>query len=97
MTKPRKENRLNLRFANTNEIDDLAILAESEGYQLPSWAKATLLKAQRQAAENEIFYMKALECVLSTYKVMERKFPDEMSAARRDVAEYMKRTKDHVR
>lgn len=93
MPNPRKDNRLNLRFAN-NEIDDLAIVAESEGLPLPSWAKATLLNAQRRAAENEILHYKALECVLIIFKVMERVAnPNDVSAARHEVEEYFKRVK----
>lgn len=93
MPSPRKDNRLNLRFAK-NEIDDLAIAAESEGLALPSWAKATLLNAQRRTVENEVLHNKALECVLIIFKVMERVAnPDDVSAARYDVDEYFKRVR----
>lgn len=91
------EGRLNLRLGE-NLKNDMEILAHAEGLTLPQWAKATLKRLQIQAEENEIFRRRMLECVLTLFKHLERTAdPDILSAARRDVSDYIKQVEAHVR
>jgi len=89
--------RLNLHLGS-NFKSDMEILAHAEGLTLPQWAKATLKRVQTQAEENEIFQRRMLESVLTLHKVMERTAePDILSAARRDVSNYIQQVEDHAR
>lgn len=97
MSKDSNEGRLNLRLGE-NFKSDMEILAHAEGLTLPQWAKATFKRIQTQSEENEIFQRRMLESVLTLHKVMERTVdPDVLSAARRDVARYIKQVENHAR
>jgi len=97
MTRLRKECRLNLRFSKQTQMDDMEIVAHNKGMTLPVWAKATLLRALVSSQEDEILARKSRESTLTVQKILERtQSPEDISAARRDVAEYIKRIKDHV-
>jgi len=98
MSRPRRDCRINLRFPEKNQIDDMEILAHEQGMTLPVWAKATLLRALIRSSEDEILARKAQESTLTIQKIMERtQSPEDISAARKDVAEYIKRVENHVR
>ena len=97
MSKHNDEGRLNLRLGD-NFKSDMEILAHAEGLTLPQWAKATFKRIQTQAEENEIFQRRMLESVLTLHKVMEKTAePEILSAARRDVSNYIKQVEKHVR
>lgn len=97
MQKPNNKGRLNLRLGD-NFKSDMEILAHAEGLTLPQWAKATFKRIQIQAEENAIFQRRMLECVLTLFKHLEKTAdPDVLSAARRDVANYITQVENHAR
>jgi len=93
----RKENRLNLRFGSTAEIDALEIFAHRQGLTLPAWAKLTLLAGPKRHLQDALLSKKALESSLLARKLLEFHCePSDVAAATVATRDYMEKVEAHV-
>lgn len=94
----RKDDRINLRFSDRNFMDDMRILARSEGLTLTQWVKRCLRLAVYSSLENEILNRQAAESAIFSRKFLEQKYAGEdVSQARQQVEIHIKNVKKHVR
>lgn len=70
-----KEPRINLRFSSRNVLDDMSILAHSNGLTLPAWAKATLIRELIRSETTDILTQQSIESLLTMQALMELDYP----------------------
>ena len=98
MKNPRKENRLNLRFSNSEIIDDLDIQAAKNGLKLPEWARSQLIKALFRQRLYELFFRRAVESVFTTQKLIEQLCTaEQIQKAKSQARKHMAELEKHVR
>lgn len=96
-SKRRKENRLNLRFGSTDEIDALEVFAHGQGLTLPAWAKQTLLAEPKRHLQDALLSKKALESSLLARKLLEFHCePSDVAAATVATRDYIEKVEAHV-
>ena len=93
----RKDDRINLRFSDSNFMDDMRILARSEGLTLTQWVKGCLRRAVHRSATTEILNRQAAESAIFNRKFLEHKYAGEdVSIARQQVETHIKNVEKYV-
>ena len=93
----RKDDRINLRFSDSNFMNDMRILARSEGLTLTQWVKRCLRRAVHRSLENDILNRQAAESAIFSRKFLEHKYAGEdVSIARQQVETHIKNVENHV-
>ena len=97
MNNPRKENRLNLRFPDSETIDELEICAAKKGLKLPEWARAKLMKIPLIEKFRALLFRRSVESIFVTQKLLEQLCTqDQIQKAKSDARTFVTELEKHV-
>ena len=97
MFRTRKEPRLNLRFKDHDELDELELLANKKGMTLTAWIKFMLRNALKNGQTVEDVRDTTLESILIVRGVVEdNASEDQVSKAKARVKSYLAKLKSNA-